>query len=80
MTKRMVVIADGCDLSLLAQALINAGVKPDNIHITRNCQTVALLRMGVTLDLPDGRLVVSSARTKTKFDEKYFRDLSHRVP
>lgn len=58
--KRLVVVADQHDLSDLTTALIKAGVKAEEIYVSKDCATPHLRAQGVNVDLPVGRIQVTS--------------------
>lgn len=57
---RIVLIADQYDPTELIDALILAGVKPDDIHISSNQVSSELMRRNIHFDVPSGVIDVKS--------------------
>jgi hypothetical protein len=55
--KRMVVVADDHNMKNLVQALVAAGVRPGDIHVTPSSRTQELKQLGVQARLPEGQIV-----------------------
>ena len=60
LTYRVVLIADQHDPSELVEKLIQAGLKPSDIHLSRDQASPELVARGVHFDVPSGVLSVQS--------------------
>lgn len=58
--KRLVIVADNYRAQDLVIALMKFGVKAEEIYVSRDHATPYLRAQGVNVDLPVGRLEVSS--------------------